>query len=928
MTISSLLFQFMIRPLELILEAVYAIAKLFLFSSGLSIFALSLTINIMLLPLYRRADAVQDEEREIERKMAPVVSHIKKTFTGDERFMMLQTYYRQNDYKPIYSLRGLLPLMLEIPFFIAAYHFLSNLYELTGMPFWIIRDLGAPDGLITVAGNTVNALPVVMTLINIVSSSIYTKGLSIKDKIQLYGMALVFLVLLYNSPSGLVMYWTLNNLFSLIKNLFRKLKNSKTILNILIALAGVLLLLYAVLYYPAGYGTLYRLFFAVSFVIMEIPIIRMFFRTKTDNRRSVLNGEPDKAQFIIGCAFLSALTGLLIPSSVILSSPGEFVLVTNFYSPLRHIMYAFLLAAGLFMLWFGIFYFLANEKLKRAAGLLTWIICGTAIVNYMFFGTHLGILSADLKYDAMLQFTRKEIITNIVVLTAIAIAMFIVFIKKIKLTKYIGVVMLTAVLLMSAVNIFKIQAAMPEIRNAVNSAGSERASFTLSKKGKNVIVFMLDRAISGYIPYIFAEKPELEKQFDGFTYYPDTVSYGMFTNFGTPAIFGGYEYTPEEINKRSDELLEEKQNEALKVMPVLFDEAGYEVTVCDPPYAGYQWIPDLSIYKDYPDIRAFVTEKGQFNMLSEASSFYDINIDTQIENVWRRNFFCYSLMKISPLVFQSKIYDDGIYRNANSVFNMTQKVTGISIGRGYDGDFLNSYSVLCSLADMTLISENDTNTFLMMSNSTTHEPMLLQEPEYEPRIEVDNSGYDEANRNRFMQEGKTIHTETSEQMMHYQTNMAAMLKLGEWMDYLRENDVYDNTRIIVIADHGKNLKQSDDMVFEDLQMIDGDVFDVMAVNPLFMVKDFNSTGFTTDSSFMTCGDVPTLAMYELIHDPVNPFTGLPINNAVKNASPQHIIISDDWDTKKNNGSTFRAGIWYSVHDSIFDPDNWELIGEY
>ena len=41
---------------------------------------------------------------------------------------------------------------------------------------------------------------------------------------------------------------------------------------------------------------------------------------------------------------------------------------------------------------------------------------------------------------------------------------------------------------------------------------------------------------------------------------------------------------------------------------------------------------------------------------------------------------------------------------------------------------------------------------------------------------------------------------TNEQVTHYQVNMAAFLKLGEWFDYLRENGVYDNTRIIIVSD--------------------------------------------------------------------------------------------------------------------------------
>ena len=81
-------------------------------------------------------------------------------------------------------------------------------------------------------------------------------------------------------------------------------------------------------------------------------------------------------------------------------------------------------------------------------------------------------------------------------------------------------------------------------------------SIPLSRTGKNVIVLMLDRAVGTQVPYIFNEKPELKEKFDGFTYYPNTISYGPQTNFGAPALYGGYDYTPERMNARENESLE------------------------------------------------------------------------------------------------------------------------------------------------------------------------------------------------------------------------------------------------------------------------------------------------------------------------------------------------------------------------------------
>ena len=58
---------------------------------------------------------------------------------------MTQEYYRINNYKPIYSLKSSVSLLLQIPFFIAAYDLLSGMSNLQGMSFSFISDLGRED---------------------------------------------------------------------------------------------------------------------------------------------------------------------------------------------------------------------------------------------------------------------------------------------------------------------------------------------------------------------------------------------------------------------------------------------------------------------------------------------------------------------------------------------------------------------------------------------------------------------------------------------------------------------------------------------------------------------------------------------------------------------------------------------------------------
>lgn len=183
-------------------------------SYGLALIAMSLVFNLALLPAYHLAEKVQGRERAIQRRMAPKLAEFKWAFAGEERYWMLRALYRQHGYHPIYGLRGLLPLAIQIPFFIATFGLLSHHAPLRGQSFLFIRDLGRPDGLLF----GVHLLPILMTALNAFATHLYARQLPRSEKIQSYVIALIFLVLLYGSPSGLVLYWTINNLISVIKS--------------------------------------------------------------------------------------------------------------------------------------------------------------------------------------------------------------------------------------------------------------------------------------------------------------------------------------------------------------------------------------------------------------------------------------------------------------------------------------------------------------------------------------------------------------------------------------------------------------------------------------------------------------------------------------------------------------------------------------
>jgi len=185
---------------------------------GIAIILMSLVVNIVLLPLYYLAEHWQGKEREIRKKMQPELDKINNAFKGEKRYYYTKAIYKRFNYHPINSIRVSFGFLIQVPFFVAAYHFLSHYDGIAGVSFLFINDLSQPDRLLSFNNVVINILPFIMTVVNILSAYIYTKNLRKNDKVQLWLLAFLFLLLLYNLPSALVLYWTLNNVFSLIKN--------------------------------------------------------------------------------------------------------------------------------------------------------------------------------------------------------------------------------------------------------------------------------------------------------------------------------------------------------------------------------------------------------------------------------------------------------------------------------------------------------------------------------------------------------------------------------------------------------------------------------------------------------------------------------------------------------------------------------------
>lgn len=884
----NFLFNLFIFPIYALIEFLYQ--NVYVLSSHyafICIFAVSFFVNLICLPMYNRAEIYQREERNIQERLKSKVKSIKKNFVGDEQFMLLATYYRQNNYHPIMALRNSLSLLIQIPFFIAAYMFFSQPEIYGAMSVGIIKNLSKPDNLLTLFGYSINLLPILMTVINIISAEIYAKGIPLKERVQMHSLAFVFLILLYNSPSGLVIYWTLNNCFSLLKNIGLRAKNTQkfltySILTILFALTFPLLadvIIIDDIPSSVKFG-----FIALIVLTLLVLIVYKTFKTKINE---ILDRKEYKYTFILSIITLSLLVGVFVPSVVISSSPEEFSFFGSVENPIYYIFSSGTKAFGFFFLWGIIFYSFFPKKIKNLIMIITVSALFSALINILMFRGELGLLTVDLTmniYDANIFNTPQTITNSLIILFVFIISIYLVSAQKFSLIKKIATIILLSTIFVTSVNILKINKnyekektgnlAQKIMQFRGNNEDIIKPIFELSKTGKNVLYIFIDRAISAYLPVILNNSAELKDDFSGFVYYPNCVSYFAHTILAYPAMMAGYEYTPENMDKIQNKTIIEKYKESLLVLPLIFKENGFDTTVINSPIKPI--CPFENINEDFSTDSLFdkYKIKNAGNLNTGQSTILPFTIETEKKDtskILKRNFFYFGLFVATPTIFKKNIYGDGSYQTSDFIKK------NIIWDDYVEKEFLQLYS----LPKYTAITKEKKNTFTVFNSKCIHINL-----------------YDKPYNNE-----------------HFSLEQHAFNILGTYMKYLKDNGVYDNTRIIIVSDHGHWGQDYTTLPAQST-----------AYNPLLFVKDFNKSGmYKTDMKFMTNADAPSIVLTGLVKNPINPFTG---KNIFTQTDKQNVKVLhyDDIkaDYKNYSGARciFPNAKFFNVSNNIFEEGNW------
>jgi len=180
-------------------------------STGASILLLSFTFSLLALPIRREAEKFEQKLGTKINAVDEEVRKLKKGMKGEKLFFATEAVYKKHSYHPIKSIGRGAGFFVMLPILISAIYLLSKDGVLQGESFLFIQDLSKPDQLF----HSIHTLPLIMAAITIVDAKIRFKG-DKKAQYRFYGIAAVLLALVYDLPSGLILYWTGSNILSLI----------------------------------------------------------------------------------------------------------------------------------------------------------------------------------------------------------------------------------------------------------------------------------------------------------------------------------------------------------------------------------------------------------------------------------------------------------------------------------------------------------------------------------------------------------------------------------------------------------------------------------------------------------------------------------------------------------------------------------------
>ena len=182
---------------------------------GIAIILLTILVRLLFWPLTHKSTVGMKKMQELQPKM----KEIQAKFKDNPQRLQQETWalYREAKVNPMSSC---LPMLIQIPVFIALFNVLRSAVELRYAPFLWIGDLSEPEALFSswFPFGGLNILPILMAVSTGLQSAFTpATGDKSQQKMMMIFMPAMMLFMFYSFPSALSLYWFLSNLFSIVQ---------------------------------------------------------------------------------------------------------------------------------------------------------------------------------------------------------------------------------------------------------------------------------------------------------------------------------------------------------------------------------------------------------------------------------------------------------------------------------------------------------------------------------------------------------------------------------------------------------------------------------------------------------------------------------------------------------------------------------------
>lgn len=226
--------NFFLGWLEFILKALLQLFYNLVPNWGVAIILVTVVVKIVTFPLTQKSFKSTSKMQSF----APKLEELKKKYKDNPGKMNqeLAAIYKKEGINP---LSGCLPMLLQIPIFLAMYGLFSTHFDLRGaafLPPWI-TDLSAPDSVWNFAPKSLpflgwsdlRLLPILFVATQLISSKMMQTPSAVSNtqmKMMTYGIPIVFFFVLYDVPSGLLVYWIVMNILTVVQQYIVKMRKA------------------------------------------------------------------------------------------------------------------------------------------------------------------------------------------------------------------------------------------------------------------------------------------------------------------------------------------------------------------------------------------------------------------------------------------------------------------------------------------------------------------------------------------------------------------------------------------------------------------------------------------------------------------------------------------------------------------------------